>query len=633
MELPTIRRQPNGMREPSASVPEYVESRPQFNVSSRLGWSSPLNQCCDDEETCWIGTWCPFLLAGRTASQFQIVNSWLYFGFSTLYWVLFAISFVSGSMGFFVFLSIVGCCVWPFIKAHTRMTIRGKLGIRGNFFGDYLVHCCCCTHTCATCQEAREAKAAGLPLVDLCSGEKLPDMSALAPNTELVDGSATTGPSVHSIENRGDEMTLSSPPPGVPGPDGSWLSMTYISKTGKIVLIFEALIFILSVIILLALGRTNAVMILFLVFVQPLVILYYFYWKKQKNTVQLDAIIKLFATGFFVTTFQSWCFEQLVETMGIIIFAPWISRVFSGGDVDDDVALDATTDDTVSGSGVRSDVTSQLLSLTSSGLSRGFAALCDHVTAMSGMQDGLPPLSYHAATDHSSGSEGNTAATEDSGGKSSVQVAMGHNWFGVFLACFFVAFCVAAAVEETMKQFIVRCNRFATPLTDPYTVTTYLMAGALGFTTCENMMYVFNTTSSPIPGTSAFVGELMVLLLRVCLPVHLICSVLQGANLSRIVMGKLPEMGLFSMLFSAIVLHGTFDCTLFVMSIVAFVNDIDGFWFDALTFAMAFFIAGVGSLYAYRQWKHVTNDFNNGWHQVSEGSTHNVMSMVDEDTA
>ena len=90
-------------------------------------------------------------------------------------------------------------------------------------------------------------------------------------------------------------------------------------------------------------------------------------------------------------------------------------------------------------------------------------------------------------------------------------------------------------------------------------------------------------------------------------------------------MGKLPNMRLLSMIFSAIVLHGTFDCTLFVMSMIAFANGIDGLWFDALTFALAVLIAGTGAFYAYKQWKNVTGDFEIGWHRVTADSTHNTL--------
>lgn len=40
----------------------------------------------------------------------------------------------------------------------------------------------------------------------------------------------------------------------------------------------------------------------------------------------------------------------------------------------------------------------------------------------------------------------------------------------VFVGCFLMAFVVAAGVEETMKHFVVRCCRFPTPLKNPQTV-------------------------------------------------------------------------------------------------------------------------------------------------------------------
>jgi hypothetical protein len=39
---------------------------------------------------------------------------------------------------------------------------------------------------------------------------------------------------------------------------------------------------------------------------------------------------------------------------------------------------------------------------------------------------------------------------------------------------------------------------------------------------------------SPIPHTSLLVGELFVLLIRILMPVHVICSVLQATSLSKV---------------------------------------------------------------------------------------------------
>ena len=114
----------------------------------------------------------------------------------------------------------------------------------------------------------------------------------------------------------------------------------------------------------------------------------------------------------------------------------------------------------------------------------------------------------------------------------------------------------------------------------------------------------------------------MVLLLRVLLPVHLICSVLQGANLSRVLMGQARDMNLFTMLLSAIILHGSFDCSLFIMAAIAFVNDISGIWFEILTYLVACLIAGVGSWYAYQQYTRVIDDWEEGFHQLVDTTAH-----------
>ena len=61
----------------------------------------------------------------------------------------------------------------------------------------------------------------------------------------------------------------------------------------------------------------------------------------------------------------------------------------------------------------------------------------------------------------------------------------------------------------------------------------YLMAGALGFATKENIQYVFGA-SNAVSDTSVFLGMLFVLALRVLMPIHVICSVMQAANLSKV---------------------------------------------------------------------------------------------------
>lgn len=101
-----------------------------------------------------------------------------------------------------------------------------------------------------------------------------------------------------------------------------------------------------------------------------------------------------------------------------------------------------------------------------------------------------------------------------------------------------MAFVVAAGVEETMKHFAVRCCRFPAPLQNPHTVLVYLMSAALGFATAENLEYVFASSTGSGSGhmsvATAVTDELTVLLVRVLMPIHVICSVLQAAQLSKV---------------------------------------------------------------------------------------------------
>lgn len=63
----------------------------------------------------------------------------------------------------------------------------------------------------------------------------------------------------------------------------------------------------------------------------------------------------------------------------------------------------------------------------------------------------------------------------------------------------------------------------------------YLVAGALGFATFENVEYVFiNAGGSQVFSESVLINELFVLLIRVLMPIHVICAVLQAINLSLV---------------------------------------------------------------------------------------------------
>jgi RsiW-degrading membrane proteinase PrsW (M82 family) len=495
------------------------------------------------------------------------------------------------------------------------------------------------TMSCTLCQEAREAKAAGLEMIDLCSGEKLPDLSLRAPSNTLIDGS-----SVHS--QSGTENALSSLP-----------TMQYISKTSYIIITASTMIVLITTMTLLGAGRIGPLLILILAFLQPVVVLYYIYYKDHRHSIPLDSVIKIFAIGFFLTTFQSAIIEEVLQSVFILVFAPMLPQAIS-------TSNDDVNDKNISGSHDNHHPLSSMgINFVTSGSSSLFYSHHDQMDSdnhgisytgvknplsvglyntvmycVSFIQDAMSTsntfaydthpytaFSYSSSLEADIATSGSAASIgEESENNGDLKSNMATHMF-LFIVIFAVlAFVIAAGVEETMKQFIVRCHHFGTPLKDPYTIMVYLMTGALGFTVMENISYVFNSQHSPVPGTSLFVGELMVLLLRVCLPVHLICSVLQSVNLSKIVMGQEINMSLFVMLLPAILLHGSFDFILFFMSFLGFVYNLDTIWYECITFVIAASIAGGGAYVAWDRWKRVTHDFEYGFSQIDATSTHSM---------
>merc|ERR1719362_1556250 len=72
--------------------------------------------------------------------------------------------------------------------------------------------------------------------------------------------------------------------------------------------------------------------------------------------------------------------------------------------------------------------------------------------------------------------------------------------FGYFVFLFFMAYVIAALVEESIKWGVVRCKcpfrccipvfaRVTPGVTHPFSIVVYVLAGGLGFSTVENIFY------------------------------------------------------------------------------------------------------------------------------------------------
>lgn len=445
-----VQLQPGQPLPPGAVVvnPQHINNsqqvfqppQPNVQAQSTREWTTSLFECTKDEETCWWGLWYCWLVNARSIHSFGLSTSFSEIAYFWSFVVAFILStLLFGIFGFVIFGSVL-TALYAYRRSSYRSEIRTRFHIHGSNSDDFLTSCLC--PCCAVCQEAREGKAVNVPVLDFCSGEELKIQQES--HERAVGGLNVTEGSV-SVDN------------------GSLMDHVYaLSKTSRIILIAWIGVFVIASLILLATKRGLSVVVMFLIFAQPLLILYFVYWRSRRMYAALDYVVKLFAVGFWVSTFQSIVLEAALQFVIVLILSP-----FAGGTPDEDATDDEKRD-----------------------------LLAKHMGV-------------------------------------------------VVIAMLCMAFIVAAGVEETMKHFAVRCCRFSSTIQSPHTILVYLMTAALGFATSENIEYVFSATADPgEKQITMFYQEVTVYALRILMPIHVICSVMQAANLSRVVTG-LKSMNLF----------------------------------------------------------------------------------------
>ena len=98
-------------------------------------------------------------------------------------------------------------------------------------------------------------------------------------------------------------------------------------------------------------------------------------------------------------------------------------------------------------------------------------------------------------------------------------------------------------------------------------ITIAMVATALGFACCENLLYVFVYTPPSL------VNEVTTLLARSIFPIHPLAAALQSIGVCRRDLEGDAKVGLGRILFPAILLHGSFDFVLMVMALIQSVED------------------------------------------------------------
>lgn len=390
----------------------------------------------------------------------------------TRYWMYvvaaFVVLIVFRNPVFLLLYLIIGVSYLASRRAMVRGAIRQKYSISGDFGDDCFFHCCC--SSCSVCQEARELKLMNVKPLDFCSGEDLLTSSLL--HNQIIETSTDGGSFYQHIQA--------------------------ISRTSRIILMLCGFVASLSFFIQLVTGRYDTLVISILVFVQPIFILYIVFWRSRRKYASMDYVIKLFACGFWITTFQSAILELVLQLILTVLLSPFLSGINYSSIQNDDSPSNSQQAQSL-GMSMQSYFNQQLVRrrvftstarelvqyMISSFVSdKSYHDV--HPAYLSTSLIGSQPFTHF---DMLNTSMYNTSSFSNSTSFDIEQrrELMKNHIVVLVVALFLMAFVVAAGVEETMKHFAVRCCQFPVALQDPHSVLVYLMAGALGFATAENI--------------------------------------------------------------------------------------------------------------------------------------------------
>lgn len=284
MLLPTLKKMEQA---PTVTAPMIV---PVGNNN----WATGLMDCSKDEESCWWSCWCCCVVYGRTAEQFGLGKSTEQVFRFVLFICTVVFIFLIGLGPLALLILLVGLMPFGCIRAQFRTEIRQQRGIGGSFWWDYYLHSRC--SCCAVSQESREALAANKPFLDYCSGQPLTQLGTF---TTEEDTTANT-------------LTLQT---------ANFTHLYSLLSTTSQMLVKGWAVFLFVVVVLMAFTRPLNIIVLLLIFIQPALVMYFFYWRTRRAYASLDLVIKLFTVGFFMATTQSVFFEVILEAMLNILVA------------------------------------------------------------------------------------------------------------------------------------------------------------------------------------------------------------------------------------------------------------------------------------------------------------------------
>ena len=310
---------------------------------------------------------------------------------------------------------------------------------------------------------------------------------------------------------------------------------------------------------------------------QPLIIMFFVHWVWHRLDLSMDAVIKYFASGFFLCTGMSILYEMIMSLLSSMVI--FLVTLFSAtglvlfGDDEDAITFKSKKgyqdDDDDAAVDMDRFAPTLHLPVQFTFVLAIVAALMNAFLVAALVEELSKYLSFsmveHPDVERENivllpsldDSEGTARDGQKRDGKSNEvnEVEEGESSKLVRQS--------KASDAGTYDRRQLIASPIASLVSAGAAITVAMVATALGFACAENLLYVFLYTP---PGLDA---ELSTLMIRCLFPIHPLAAALQSIGVVRRDLERDPSVGVGRIIFPAWLMHGTFDFALMAFSLVS----------------------------------------------------------------
>jgi len=296
--------------------------------------------------------------------------------------------------------------------------------------------------------------------------------------------------------------------------------------------------------------------VLVLTFSQAFIILYFVHWKWNRFDLSFDAVVKYFASGFLLCTYIAFFFEIVVGSVLKMIFYT-LAYLFYGVKMSFEEGEENYFAKYHPGFSILYYFFNAFL----------VAALIEELSKYFGylmVQHPDSIIGYNIDDDliTSNQSVSNSGSLIDRPTNDSND-----------------ALVTLEQTEKSRSERIDNVTEKRLNISMGAGITVAMVAVAMGFACCENLIYIFFYTKG---STSS---EIQVLLARSIFPIHPLCAAIQSISVCKRLLEKDTKCNLGHIILVPVLIHGLFDFTLMAISVIAESRGYD----DELVINLSFF--------------------------------------------